>query len=296
MSNYDGRLATPPRTLRAALRQLGFKPRKQLGQNFLHDEDVLARIVQAAELEPGDRLLEVGPGLGSLTRLLAAQATSLLAVELDGDLAAILQRELAAHENLTVINANVLDFDLCRHFQPHAYKMLGNLPYYVTSPILRHFLDSPCPPQLMVIMLQKEVAERVVARPGDMSLLSVSVQLFGEPHIVASVPATAFYPVPKVDSAVVRIDVRQQPLFAVDQEAFFALVAAGFSQRRKMLHNALAQRFWMKPGQAPELLAEAGVPSTLRADALSLDNWHSIYQVFSRYGVLKTTEPPGAAQ
>lgn len=287
----------PPHSIRAMLRKLGFRPRKKLGQNFLADEDILDRIVDAADLESSDEVLEVGPGLGTLTSRLADRAGHVTAVELDEQLAEILKDSLSDRENLTILNENILDFDPCSRFQPRAYKMLGNLPYYVTSPILRHFLETDCPPSLLVIMLQKEVADRIMARPGDMSLLSVSVQLYGEPHLVRYVEANAFYPAPKVDSAVVRIDVRPKPAVDVDTELFFILTAAGFSQRRKMLHNALAQRFWMQHGRAPELLDQAGIDPSRRAESLSLEEWASLYHVFVQAGVLKrkaaaADEPP----
>ncbi|MHB1006359.1 MAG: 16S rRNA (adenine(1518)-N(6)/adenine(1519)-N(6))-dimethyltransferase RsmA [Chloroflexota bacterium] len=274
------------------MRRLGFRPRKKLGQNFLADEEILERIADAAEIEEGDEVLEVGPGLGTLTAVLAARAGRVTAVELDTELAEIVRSELAGRPNLEVINQDILKFDLCARYRPRGYKMVGNLPYYVTSPILRYFLESPCPPSQMVMMLQKEVADRLLARPGDMSLLTVSVLLYGEPHLVRYVEAHAFYPAPKVDSAILRIDVRPRPAVDVEPELFFTLAAAGFSQRRKQLHNALSQRFWMHAGQAPDLLREAGIDPMRRAETLSMEDWGALYQVFLRAGILKQQPPP----
>ncbi len=282
-----GRGPQPPPSLRAQLRRLGFRPRKKLGQNFLADEDVLDRIVESADLAPTDEVLEVGPGLGTLTARLATRAGHVVAVELDPDLAKVVAEELRPRGNVEVVNQDILRFDLCARFRPRAYKMVGNLPYYVTSPILRYFLESECQPSLMVVMLQREVAERITARPGEMSLLAVSVQLYGEPRLVRLVDASAFYPPPKVDSAVVRIDLYAKPAVDAEPEAFFALVAAGFAQRRKMLHNALAQRFWMPAGRAPELLRAAGIDPKRRAETLSLAEWAALYDVFVREGILK---------
>lgn len=285
-------LVQPPPTIRALLRRLGFRPRKKLGQNFLADEEILDRIVDAADLGAGDEVLEVGPGLGTLTGRLADRAGHVTAVEIDHELAGILKESLGKRSNLTIVNQDILDFDPAASFRPRGYKLLGNLPYYVTSPILRRFLETACPPSLLVIMLQREVAERIMARPGDMSLLSVSVQLYGEPRLVRYVDASAFYPPPKVDSAVVRIDVRSRPAVDVDPELFFTLAAAGFAQRRKMLHNALAQRFWMQPGQAPDLLRRAGIDPGRRAETLSLEEWAKLYEVFLAEGILRRKGQP----
>jgi len=289
------RAPLPPTSIRRLLRQLGFRPRKKLGQNFLFDEDILDRIVDAAEVAATDQVLEVGPGLGTLTARLAERAAHVVAVELDPQLAQIVANELRDRGNVEVVNQDVLKFAPGDRFPAHGYKMVGNLPYYVTSPILRHFLENPCQPSLMVLMLQREVAERITARPGDMSLLSVSVQLYGDPHIVRLVDRGAFYPQPQVDSAIVRIDVYPKPVLDVEPALFFTLVAAGFAQRRKQLHNALAQRFWMRPGLPTQLLHEAGIDPTRRAETLSLEEWHRLFQVFVREGVLKSNPPPGGA-
>ena len=281
------RAPQPPPSIRAQLRKLGFRPRKKLGQNFLADESILDRIVEAADIAAEDTVLEVGPGLGTLTARLAERAGQVVAVEIDPQLAKVVAEALGPRGNVEVVTEDIVRFDLCARFRPFAYKMVGNLPYYVTSPILRHFLESACKPSLMVVMLQREVAERILARPGEMSLLAVSVQLYGEPKLVRLVDASAFYPPPQVDSAIVRIDVFPKPAVDVDPDTFFTLVAAGFAQRRKQLHNALAQRFWMQPGRAPEILREAGIDPTRRAETLSVEEWANLYRTMVRAGILK---------
>jgi 16S rRNA (adenine1518-N6/adenine1519-N6)-dimethyltransferase len=280
-----------PPSVRQLLRRYGFRPRKKLGQNFLVEEDILDRIADVADLTTGDQVLEVGPGLGTLTMRLAQRAGSVVAVELDADLARILAETTADYPNVKIVNEDILHFDVCSHFVSRAFKLVGNLPYYVTSPILRYFLENRCQPSLLVLMLQREVAERILARPGEMSLLAVSVQLYAEPRLVQLVDAGAFYPPPKVDSAVVRLDLLPRPAVDVNPERFFSVVAAGFSQPRKQLHNTLSQRFWMQPGQASELLHTAGIDPKRRAQTLSLEEWAELTHLFERAGILKPGEP-----
>ena len=288
-----------PPSVRSLLRRYGFRPRKKLGQNFLVDEDILDRTADVAEVGPAEEVLEIGPGLGTLTLRLAERAGRVVAVELDAELARIVEETVAGHDNVTVVHQDILRFSPAAYFRPRAYKVIGNLPYYVTSPILRHFLENECPPSLMVMMLQREVAERITARAGEMSLLAVSVQLYAEPKIVRLVDAGAFYPPPKVDSALLRLDLLPKPAVDVNRERFFAVVSAGFSQPRKQLHNALSQRFWMHPGQATELLREVGIDPRRRAETLSLEEWAELARAFERAGVVKPrpaeeSEPPSS--
>lgn len=276
---------TPP-SIRALLRQFGLRPLKQLGQNFLIDEDVLQRIIQVADLSPADVVVEVGPGLGVLTKELAARAARVVAVELDRGIAAALKRMLADLPNVTIVNTDVLGFNPSEHLKDQPYKLVANLPYYITSPTLRHFLEAKNKPRVMVVMVQREVAERLVARPGEMSLLSVSVQLYGDPRIALLVPAQAFFPPPKVESAVVRIDVFDHPAVDVDAAKFFKVVQSGFSRPRKMLHNALAQSVWLPPGSAIEILRAAGIDETRRAQTLSLEEWARLTKELDQRGLV----------
>ena len=272
---------------RRLLRQFDLRARKGLGQHFLIDGEVLKRITSAAELTPADVIVEVGPGLGVLTRELAQKAGRVIAIELDSKLAAALEQTLASFNNVTIINDDVLRIepkDLVTEPKT-GYKVVANLPYYITSPVLRHFLEASAKPQLMLVMVQKEVAEAIVARPGGMSLLSVSIQFYGEPRIIGYVPAQCFYPAPKVDSAILRIDPYPQPAVAVDEESFFELVRAGFTAPRKQLANSLAQGLGVVKGKALSLLETAGIVSQRRAETLSLEEWARLWRVFKEKDV-----------
>ena len=200
---------------RRMLRSFDLKARKGLGQHFLIDEEVLQLITSAAELTPADIILEIGPGLGILTKELARQTRWVIAIELDSKLAAILKQTLASFDNITIINENILHIDPVLLLQEHktrfpqaisSYKVVANLPYYITSPVLRHFLEASVKPEIMIVMVQKEVAEVIVAEPGQRSVLSIGVQFYGKPRIISYVPSHSFYPAPKVDSAILRID------------------------------------------------------------------------------------------
>ncbi len=263
---------------RRRLRQFDLKARKGLGQHFLIDEGVLQTIVSSAELALDDVVIEVGPGLGILTRELAQKAGRVIAIELDDKLAALLKKTLASFDNVTVINDDVLRLepaDLAT-----AYKVVANLPYYITSPVLRHFLEASAKPQTMVVMVQKEVAEAIAVEPGGMSLLSVSVQFYGKPRIVSTVPAQSFYPAPEVDSALLRIDLYPQPALAVDEKSFFNLVRAGFTAPRKQLVNSLAQGLGITKAEVLPLLEKADIESWRRAETLSLEEWARLWRIF----------------
>jgi 16S rRNA (adenine1518-N6/adenine1519-N6)-dimethyltransferase len=268
------------------LRRLRLPPLKQLGQNFLVDEDVLQRTIRAADLTASDYVLEVGPGLGILTAELAKRAAHVLAVEIDKGMTAALKHLLQEAPNVRIVNSDILKFDPSEYFQDKPYKVVANLPYYITSPTLRHLLEARNKPTAMVLMVQKEVAERMVARPGDMSLLSISIQVYGEPKIITFVPPEAFYPAPKVDSAVVRIDVYPRPAVEVDLDKFFKVVQSGFSRPRKMLHNSLANSLWFPPGGAVEVLRAVGIDEKRRAETLSIVEWETLTREMARRGLV----------
>jgi 16S rRNA (adenine1518-N6/adenine1519-N6)-dimethyltransferase len=233
--------------------------------------------------------VEIGPGPGTLTRLLAETAGQVFAVELDPHMVRLLQNELGHLENLHIIEADILhtpladlifppDPDQSPRFAPNlhspSYHVVANLPYYITSAVLRHLLESPPRPRRIVVTVQKEVAQRIVAGPGDMSVLAVSVQLYGQPTIVHHIPAGAFYPPPKVDSAVIRIDTFSQPNVPVkDVGLFFQVVKAGFSQKRKQLKNSLAAGLRKPSSAVVEAMVAAKVDPTRRAETLSLAEW-----------------------
>jgi len=266
------------------LRQFDLQARKGLGQHFLIDGEVLRLIASAAELAPADVIVEVGPGLGILTRELAGQAGRVIAIELDNKLAALLKQTLASFNNVTIINEDVLKLepeDLLKGQAATGYKVVANLPYYIASPVLRHFLEARAKPQTMIVMVQKEVAEAIVAKAGDMSLLSVSVQFYGEPRIISHVPAQCFYPAPKVDSALLRIDLYPQPAVAVsDESSFFDLVRAGFAAPRKQMVNSLAQGLGRDKTEILPLLERADIASQRRAETLTLEEWARLWRIF----------------
>jgi 16S rRNA (adenine1518-N6/adenine1519-N6)-dimethyltransferase len=251
------------------------EPKKSLGQHWLKDEATLAAICDAADLSAEDTVLEIGPGLGHLTHLLLKRAGQVIAVELDEYLAARLAAEIR-DPALRIIQANILQFDLGE--LPAGYKVVANIPYYLTSNLIRVLSESTNPPELMVLLVQKEVAERLAASPGQMSLLGVSAQLYFETKLGPVVTADLFEPPPKVDSRVIILTRRQPPLFAeLDTKLFFRVVKAGFSGRRKKLRGSLAAGLGVEKSQADELLQKAGISGDLRAQNLGLTDWHKLY-------------------
>jgi 16S rRNA (adenine1518-N6/adenine1519-N6)-dimethyltransferase len=270
------------------LREAGLSARKALGQHFLTSPRALRRIAEACDLAPDTTVVEIGAGLGGLTAELSARAGRVIAVELDKALAEYLERRFA-DTNVTVLQSDALALDpadaLVRAGAKPPYVLAGNLPYYVAQPLLRHFLEAKPAPERLVVMVQAEVAESIVAKPGEMSLLSVSVQLYGEPRLLFRVPPSAFYPSPKVRSAVVRIDVAPRLRADIDDvDAFFRVARAGFGTKRKQLRNALAHGLVIDTATSAELLAAAGIEPTLRAQALSLEQWAALTRAWIAAG------------
>ena len=268
------------------------RPRKSLGQHFLHDSRIVARIVDAAELTPEDTVVEIGPGRGVLTRRLVQQAGRVVAVELDSLLCDELPARLEYPDNLRCVLADARETDLPSLARPDnsltlegrvrvgvssGYKVIGNLPYYAANPIIRRTLESEPPPSLALFMVQKEVADSMTATPGGMSMLSVATQYYAEARIVCSVPPAAFRPPPKVRSAVVRLDVRERPAVETpDRDLFFRVVRAGFSAPRKQLHNSLGHGLGIVPAAAASLLERAGIDGRRRPATLSLPEWAAV--------------------
>jgi 16S rRNA (adenine1518-N6/adenine1519-N6)-dimethyltransferase len=277
--------------IKALLRELQLRPQKQLGQNFLVDRRVLKQILAVAEIGSEDTVLEVGSGLGTLTQALAEQAQRVVAVEVDERLVAILRQRLEAFPNTEIVLGDILALDIAGLVQEEpahdgpCYKVVANIPYYITSAVLRHLLEASVRPQLIVLMVQREVAQRIVAKPGQMSLLAVSVQFYGQPRLVSRVSARSFYPVPKVDSAIVRIDPHEQlPVDAGDITPFFDVVRAGFAQRRKQLRNALVHGLALPPEHIVQAMASAGIDRRRRAQTLSVREWVALYRVLDSMG------------
>jgi len=265
-------------------RRFGFKPEKRLGQHFLVDKNALKLLLAAAELGPEDVVIEVGPGLGILTKELAKRAAQVIAVEIDARLVSTLRRKLSFFGNIEIIHGDILKIppqQLLRSVPVSSwrYKVVANLPYYITSPALRHFLEAQVKPSLMVTMVQKEVGE-AIATTGKMSLLSLRVQFYSKPAIVAYVPAKSFYPTPEVDSLILRLDVYPKPIIEVsDVAGFFDIISCGFSSPRKQLRNSLAQALGIPPSQVALLLEKVGIEARRRAETLSLGEWEKLWRV-----------------
>ncbi|HET7035085.1 MAG TPA: 16S rRNA (adenine(1518)-N(6)/adenine(1519)-N(6))-dimethyltransferase RsmA [Thermomicrobiaceae bacterium] len=261
---------------RALLDELGVRPSKSKGQNFLHDLAIVRRIAEAAEIATGELVVEIGPGLGALTRELAARADRVIAVELDRRLAAHLAG--AGITGVEVIEADILATDIAELTRGRPYVVVANLPYNIATAVIEHLLAGPARPQRLLVMVQREVAERIVAQPPKMSILAVAVQFYGTPRIVMRIGPGAFIPAPKVESAVLRIDVAPQPpLPAPEQPAFFRLVRAGFGQRRKQLANALAAGLRASKEAVERALLDAGVAPERRAETLTIADWLRLY-------------------
>jgi 16S rRNA (adenine1518-N6/adenine1519-N6)-dimethyltransferase len=283
-----------PQRVRAALRALDLRPTRGMGQNFLIDGGALATIVEAAELSAGDLVVEVGPGLGVLTWELTRRAGLTVAVELDKRLAARLHDELP-DAPLRIVQRDVLRappeelLELAGAGAERPYKLVANLPYAITAPVLRHFLEARRPPELSVLLVQWEVAQRITAAPGDLSVLAHAVQLYAEAEIVARVPAASFFPAPAVDSAVLRL--RRRPALAVDVDSvdkLFRVIKAGFLQARKQLGNALPGGLAAMGAKLPRetavaALEAAGVAPARRAETVTLAEWAEVYRALAAH-------------
>ena len=272
----------PAPDIPALLQRYGLRPQKSLGQNFLVDEAALRRVVEAAGIQTSQQVLEIGPGLGSLTCLLAERASRVVCVELDQNLLPPLAEVLRPYPNVQIVQGDILALDpsalMSGAGQP-VYLVVANIPYYITSALVRHLLETSFPPHSLVLTVQREVAERICAAPGEMSLLALSVQVYGSPQIVARIPAGAFYPPPKVDSAVIRVALYASPFFPKAQlPAFFRLAKAGFSQKRKTLRNAISAGMHWSTAQTGELLSAGGIDPMRRAETLSLDEWKRLVE------------------
>ncbi len=274
-------LSLPLLNIPALLRRYDLRPSKGLGQNFLQDNHALQEIVSAADLGPADVVMEIGPGLGSLTRYLALSARSVTAVELDRKLFPALESVLAPYKNVRLVQGDILKLNPAELMETPGYIVVANIPYYITSVVIRHLLEAEQHPSRVVLTVQKEVAERICAGAGRMSLLALSVQVYGKPVIGTTIPAEAFYPPPKVDSAVLCIEIYTQPIIPADRlDRFFILIKAGFSQKRKTLRNALSGGLRIAPVESEELLCAAGIDPQRRAETLSLEEWGNLVKEY----------------
>jgi 16S rRNA (adenine1518-N6/adenine1519-N6)-dimethyltransferase len=280
------------RKIRAVLKSEDIKVKKRLGQNFLVDKQVVKKMVEAADLNREDVVLEVGPGLGILTEEIAKKAKRVLAVEKDAKLFSYLSQKFKTSENIKLFSEDIFGFDFKKSgLRNFSCKIVANIPFYITSRFLRYILEQKIRPRLLVLLIQKEVAERITAVPGQHSLLSLSVQFYGEPSLVADVSRKSFYPAPDVDSSILKIEIFEKPRLEVDDTAgLFRLIRIGFSSRRKQLHNNLAAGLRMSSEEAKRILFEGGIDPMRRAQSLSLEEWRKLYEI-----VRKEAKPPQEA-
>jgi len=268
---------TSSKVIKNLLKKQGAAPLKGLGQNFLIDKSVLKKIIDSANLQPDDIILEIGPGIGTLTRELAKKVKKVIAVEKDKKMVEILKETLEGFKNIEIIEGDVLKMDFSDYqLQTTNYKLIANLPYYIVSPVIRKFLESKNPPKEMVLMIQKEVAQRVCAKPPDMNLLAVSVQFYAKPEILFYVSKNSFWPKPKVDGAVIKIlpnKIRRTVLRKAERDFFFRVVKAGFSQPRKQLCNNLANGLKLNKMEVKEWLLKNKINPSQRAETLTIKDW-----------------------
>ncbi|RLD01943.1 MAG: ribosomal RNA small subunit methyltransferase A [Chloroflexi bacterium] len=270
-------------SISAILKNHNLRPDKSLGQNFLTDPNILDQIVRIAGVTATDTVLEIGAGLGHLTAQLARSARAVTAVELDGRFIPILSERLAPYANITLVEGDILQLNNADLIQVDDYLVVANIPYYITSRILRKLLEAKLKPREIILTIQYEVARRVCAESGKLSLLALSVQMYGKPRLVMRIPAGAFYPPPKVDSAVIKIDLHPDPLLPDPQrEIFFQLIKAGFLHKRKTLRNSISKGLGWSPDQAAELLLSGGIDPLRRAETLSIPEWLELTSVYEK--------------
>jgi 16S rRNA (adenine1518-N6/adenine1519-N6)-dimethyltransferase len=276
----------PPLNISQLMRSFGLHTDKRLGQNFLVDDQALRKVVTAAGVGAEDFVLEIGAGLGNLTRYLAVTAHQVVAIEIDGRFIPALRQVMAPFTNVQIVQGDILQQSpavLFPGLEPSkGYIVAANIPYYITSAVIRHLLEASLRPRVIALTVQREVAERICAGPGDLSLLALSVQVYGKPTIAARIPSGAFMPPPKIDSAVVRIELYPQPLLPEAQLGkFFKLIKAGFSQKRKTLRNALSAGLGLPAAKVGQLLEQANIDPMRRAETLSIEEWGKLVEIFA---------------
>lgn len=268
---------TNPEYIKDLMRHYNVKAKDYLGQNFLIDEIALDSIVEAGDVKNTDTVVEVGPGLGILTEQLAKRAKRLVAIEKDRTLIDILKFNIKDFKNVELHNEDVLRFNISQHIK-EPYKVVANIPYYLTSHLFQYFLAQENKPQLMVLLVQKEVGERVIAKPGSLSILGISVQIFADVEIIAEVPKQSFWPKPKVDSVVLKITPHNKFKDIKDEKEFFRIVKVGFAAKRKQLHNNLSNGFKMSAEVVGKWLTQNKIDPKSRAEDLSIQDWINLYK------------------
>lgn len=257
--------------------KINLKPKKHLGQNFLTDRNILQKIIDSADIKPDDVILEVGPGTGILTQELAKKAKKIIAVEKDASIIETLKENIKDFNNIEIINEDILRYNL----PEKKYKIIANIPYYLTSPLIRKFLEEKNQPEELILMIQKEVAQRIVATPPKMSLLAVSVQFYADAKILFSVSKNSFWPVPKIDSAIIKINPRKVSP-NINPELFFKIVHAGFSQPRKQLAGNLSKNLKIKKQKIEEILLQNKIQPNQRAETLYIEEWKSLAKTLDK--------------
>jgi len=253
------------------LEKFNTKPKKGLGQNFLIDKNILQKIIESSDIKPEDIILEVGPGVGALTQELAKKAQKVIAVEKDETMCKILKEDLKDFKNIEIINEDILKFKI----EEKKYKVIANIPYYLTSPLIRKFLEEGNQPQEIILMIQKEVAQRICSKVPDMNLLAVSVQFYADPKILFTVSKNSFWPIPKIDSAIIKITPRDNSK-TIDSDLFFKVVKAGFSQPRKQLAGNLSKILKIEKKEAIDWLSKNNLNPTQRAETLTIEDWKNL--------------------
>ena len=270
-----------PLAVPSLMRDYGIKPKKGLGQNFLINEAYLVKITESAHVDKNTDVLEIGAGMGNLTRHLAAAARHVTAVELDRQLIPILKKVTRDFANVRIVQGDILELPVNDLMDAPGYVVAANIPYYITSALIRYLLECTAKPRTIVLTIQREVAQRICADAGGLSLLALSVLVYGSPRIAARIPSGAFYPVPKVDSAVLVVDLYDQPMIPYKLlDSFFRLAKAAFTQKRKMLHNALAGAPELNKEKADLLLSHAGIDPKRRAQMLTMDEWKQLTSAY----------------
>lgn len=272
----------PPLPIKDFLLEYNLHAKKSLGQNFLFDSGSLSKIVRGSDVTKDDVVLEIGAGMGSLTRFLGLAAKRVVAVEIDQKMLPILDQVLFPFKNVEIVHGDMLELDPAELMNGEDYICIANIPYYITSALMRHLLESSLRPKRIVFTMQTEVASRICAKEGKLSLLALSVQVYGAPRVVAKLPAGAFYPPPKVDSATLRVDLFDEPRIPQEHiDTFFKLAKAGFSQKRKNLRNSLSGGLHISKEEVEKMLGKAEIDTSRRAETLSIEEWGKLTEIYT---------------
>jgi 16S rRNA (adenine1518-N6/adenine1519-N6)-dimethyltransferase len=270
---------TSPKTIKEILEEFGAKPSKGLGQNFLIDKNILQKIIDSSDIKEDDIVLEIGPGMGTLTHELAKKAKKVIAIEKDQTMVDILSKTISQFNNVQIISQDILETKIeDLKLENNKYKVIANIPYYLTSPLIRKLLEEKIRPSEIILMIQKEVAQRICAKVGDMNLLAVSVQFYAEPKIISYVKKGCFFPAPKIDSAIIKITPKENPTVNID--LFFKIVKAGFSHPRKQLQNNFNVALNIEKDKILEWLDKNNIKPNQRAETLSVNDWKNLTKSF----------------